>query len=609
MLGLAAVLVLGVSAQWLAWRINIPSILILLLLGIIAGPITGFIDPDELFGEAFFPIISLSVAIILFEGGLSLKFSELRSTGLVVQRLLIVGALISWILGSLAAHYIIGLDFPLAVLLGAILVVTGPTVIIPLLMQVRPVERVSSVLRWESILIDPIGAVIAVLVYEAIVAGRFNEITWMAGFGIMKTLFYGGGIGAGAALFMILSLKRYLIPDFLQNPVTLMTVVAAYTLSNLLQSESGLLAVTVMGVVLANQKSVDIKHIVEFKENLRVLLLAGLFILLAARLKVADMKLLSVGSFIFIFVLIVFVRPISVLASTVFSDLKWRERAFIASVAPRGIVAAAVSSVFAIRMVENGYPQGSVLLPITFLVIIVTVLFYGIGGSTFARRLGVEQPTPQGFLILGSQPWAVEIAKAVKDAGFKVVIVDTNLNNIFAARMQGITSYYGSGLSETALKEIGLEGIGRLLAITPNNEVNSLAVLHFNKVFESSELYQLLPHEEEGKKGKREVPKHLRGRLVFGGDTDYWYLARRFASGAIIKKTKLTEEFGYEEFRKKYQTAIPLFLINETGQLSVFTVDKPLKPGPGNVIISIVDAADEKAVKKEAKAADEAHQY
>lgn len=603
-MGLAAVLVMGISAQWLAWRVNIPSILILLVLGIIAGPVTGLIDPDKLFGNALFPIISLSVAVILFEGGLSLKFSGLRTKGLVVQRLLITGTLLSWFLGALAAHYIIGLDFPLSVLLGAILVVTGPTVIIPLLRQVRVKEKVSSILRWESILIDPVGAVISVLVYEAIAAGRFHEVTWVAALGIIKTVLYGGGVGCGAAIFMVFALRRYLIPDFLQNPVNLMMVVGAYTVSNMLQSESGLLAVTVMGVFLANQKSVDVKHIVEFKENLRVLLLSGLFILLAARLKVADLKLLSAGSFFFLVVLIVFVRPIAVMASTIFSDLKWRERAFIASVAPRGIVAAAVASIFAIRLVESGYPQGSVLLPVTFLVIIATVLFYGVGASTFARRLGIEQLTPQGVLMLGAQPWSVEIAKALKDAGLKVLIVDTNLNNILAARMKGIDAYCGSALSETALRELGLEGIGRLLAITPNNEVNSLAVLHFNKVFERSELYQILPEEEEVKRGKKAAPKHLRGRFVFGHNTDYWYLARRFASGAIIKKTKLTEEFGYEEFRKKYPTAVPLFLINETGALSVFTVDKPVKPGPGHVIISIVDEVEEKAGAKEVPSAE-----
>ncbi|MFQ5735294.1 MAG: cation:proton antiporter [Thermodesulfobacteriota bacterium] len=590
LLGLSGIIVLGIFAQWIAWRLKVPSILLLLVFGFVAGPITGFISPDEIFGQSLFPFISLSVAVILFEGGLSLKFFELRATGSVVHRLITVGALVAWALGAAAAYYILGLDLPMAVLLGSIILVTGPTVIGPLLAHVRPVGKVASVLRWEGILIDPIGAVLAVLVYEAIIGGRFHQVPSVALMGIVRTLMLGGAAGLIGAVIVVLFLKYYWVPDFLQSPMTLLTMILSFMASNLLQPESGLLAVTVMGVALANQRSVTIKHIIEFKENLRVLLIAGLFIILAARLDLSDLRYLGFSSFFFLFLLIVIIRPVSVLISTMFTDLEWKEKVFLAFVAPRGIVAAAVSSVFSLRLMDAGYANAGELAPVTFFVIAGTVIFYGLGAPVIARRLNLSQPNPQGVLIIGAYPWAIEIARAVKEAGFKVLVADTNWNNIHAARMSGLTTYYGSVLSEAIFQETGLEGIGRMLAFTPNYGVNSLAVLHFNKLFESSELYQLVPQKEEGVGPKGEpVSKHLRGRFLFGKDVNFSYLTHKFYAGAIVKKTRLTEKFDFDAFQQRYGSVVPLFLISEEGKLSVFTIDKQLEPRPGDTILSLVD--------------------
>ncbi len=595
--GLAGVIVLGVSAQWIAWRLKFPSILLLLVFGFIAGPITGLIKPDLLLGDLFFPVVSLSVAIILFEGGLSLKLTELRKTGTAVQRIVTLGALVTWVLCAIAAHYILGFEPPLAVLLGAILVVSGPTVIIPLLRHVQPTARVASLLRWEGILIDPVGAVFAVLVYEAIVAGgllEITEITMTAILGILKTIVAGGITGAAGALAIIVFLRRFWLPDFLQNPVTLMVVVCVFAVSNVFQPESGLMAVTVMGVVLANQNIVAVRKIILFKENLRVLIIAGLFILLAARLDTGDFADLSLfKGLAFLFFLMLVVRPAAVLVSTLFTEFNWRERVFISFVSPRGIVAAAISSVFALRMMDAGYHQASQILPVTFLVIIGTVAINGLGCAYVARRLKVARPHPQGILMLGAHPWAVKIAKAVKDAGFKVVCIDTNHNNIFSARMEGIEAHYGSGLAETAVRDIDLDGIGRLFALTPNDSVNSLVILHFEEVFDRSELYQIRPYDEEKLK-KEAVSKHLRGRYLFGPEINYRHLARRFSQGAVVKRTKLTEEFDYKAYLKRYGEGVsPLFLITEGGALLVFTHDNPPVPQPGQTILGIVDPVDE----------------
>lgn len=585
LLGLSGIIVLGIFAQWLAWRLKLPSILLLLIFGFAAGPLTGFIKPDLLFGESLFPLVSIFVALILFEGGLSLKINELRATGNVVQRLISVGALVTWFLTSVGAIYILKMDTTTSVLLGAVTLVTGPTVVIPLLRLVRPKGRVASILKWEGILIDPIGAMLAVLVFEAIIAGRFHEVPSMTVAGIFKTFLTGTLTGGAGAFAIILFLRHYLIPDFLQSPVTLMSVVGVFTASNLMQAESGLLAVTIMGIVLTNQKFVDIKHIIEFKENLRVLLLAVLFIVLSARLELSDFQGLGLKSIVFLAGLIFAVRPLAVLSSTLGSDLSWRERIFIAFVAPRGIVAASVASVFALELSRAGFPGANILASVTFLVIIGTVIFYGITASALAGILRLAQPSPQGVLIIGAHSWTTAIAKAIMDAGYKVIMVDTNWENITTARMAGVQTYFGSALSESILHELDLEGIGRVLALTPNYSVNSLAVLRFNEVFDKSELYQLSP---DTRREKEPVTRHLHGRFLFWPEVTFEDFAEMFSSGAAVKKSSFTEQFDYTAFKKIHKNAVPLFLITEKGELQVVTNDQEPNPLPGQSLITVV---------------------
>lgn len=595
--GLAGIIILGVGAQWLAWRLHLPSILLLLIVGFVAGPVTGILDPDTLLGDLLLPVVSLSVAVILFEGGLSLSFSELPKVGTVVRNLISIGVLVTWVIGAGAARLILGLDFALALLLGAILVVTGPTVIGPLLRHVRPTGSVGSILKWEGILNDPIGAMVSVLVFQAVLSGGFREATTLAVMGFLKTAFIGVIIGVLGQWLMTQLLKHYWIPDFLQNPVALMMVVSAFAVSNLLQPESGLLAVTVMGVALANQKTAAVKHIIEFKENLRVLLISILFILLAARLQVSTLTHINMGSLAFLGILMLVARPASVALSTLGSGLSWQERLFLSWLAPRGIVAGAISSVFSLRLVEAGYPQAELLVPLTFLVIVGTVAIYGITAFPAARWLKLAQANPQGVLIIGAHPLSRAIAKTLHSEDCNVLLADNKWENVSAARMEGLPAYYGSVLADYALDEIELGGIGRLLALTPNDEVNALAALHFVGVFGRSEVYQLPPESEVV--GGKEVlsPRHLRGRLLFGEGATYTYLTSRFAAGAVIKKTALTEEFDYEAFQKLYgAAAVPLLLISQNGELTVFTKNNPPRPRPGQTLISLV-SFEERTVK------------
>lgn len=592
LLGLAGIIALGIAAQWLSWRLRMPAILLLLVVGFVAGPVTGLIDPVGLFGDLLFPIVSLSVAVILFEGGLSLDIAELRDIGRVVRNLISTGVIVTWLLASVLAYTLLDLQLELAVLFGALLVVTGPTVIVPLLRHIRPGPRVGSAVKWEGIVNDPIGAILAVLVFEVVVSGGFEAGLTAAAAGILKALLVGGGLGLLGAALIIVLLRRYWIPDYLQNPVALATLVLVYTLANRAQAESGLLAVTAMGSALASQTIVSIRAIVEFKENLRVLLISVLFIVLAARLPLHDPDYLSFGSFLFLAGLTFLVRPAAVALSTLGSKLNWRERVFLGFMAPRGIVAAAVASVFAEELVHAGYATAERLVPLVFLVIVGTVGLYGIFAPVAARVLRVATPNPQGVLLVGAAAWVRATAAVLQKSGFNVVLVDSNWANAAAARRQGLHAVYTNILTDRALEELELhlDGIGRLLALTPNDEVNALATLHLEEVFDRAHVYQLPPPSGERAREARGIPQHLRGRLLFGASATHQSLSERFARGAEVKRTRLTEEFDYRAFETMYgDRALPLFIIRGSKELAVVTAADPPSFKTGEVLVSLVD--------------------
>ncbi|MGE3800811.1 MAG: cation:proton antiporter [Candidatus Kapaibacterium sp.] len=586
LIGLTSILVLGIVAQWLAWRFVLPSILILLAFGFLAGPVLGFIEPNAILGDLLFPIVSVSVAIILFEGGLTLRFSELSEIGKVVRNLVTVGALITWVGSSLAAYLLFDLNLGIAILLGAILVVSGPTVVMPLLRHVRPNRRIGSILKWEGIVIDPIGALLAVVVFEVIISGNIIEKTFVTLEGLILTILIGTAIGIGAALFFVLLLKRYWIPDFLHNPVSLMTVVGAFAISNTIQHESGLFAVTVMGIALANQKMVDMKHILEFKENLRVLLISSIFIILAGRLDLGSVTTyITFDMLLFLGALILLIRPIASFVSSIRSPLKWKERIFLAWMAPRGIVAAAVSAIFGLSLAEKNIADAEQLAPLTFLVIVGTVTIYGLTAGPIARLLGVAMPGTQGLLIVGAHSWGRAIGKALQEVGFRVLLVDTNMANVSAAKNMGLFSSHGSVLSEYILDKIELEGIGRMLALTSNDEVNALAALYFTERFGRSEVYQL-PPSDKNRAQRSSVPQNLRGRILFTPDATYEYFEENFEAGAVIQSTLFTDKYNFDDFMAEHaNSVVPLFVIGSDLTLQAFTETTVPEALPGQRLI------------------------
>ncbi|MEW4527018.1 sodium:proton antiporter [Maioricimonas sp. JC845] len=594
LVALAGVFVLGSLAQWIAWRLRLPSILLLLGFGFLAGPVFGFVNPDELLGELLFPVVSLSVAVILFEGSLSLQLGELREIGRVLGYLLTFGAGITWLLTTLAAYFVLGLEFHTSLLLGALLVVTGPTVIGPLLRQIRPIGRVGPIARWEGIVIDPVGAVLAVLVFEAeaaIQAARFDIATLDAASGLMGTVASGVVFGLLAGVILEFVLTRHYVPDYLQSPVTLMFVFAAFVSSNVIKHESGLAAVTIMGVYLANRHAVPLRHILEFKENLTVVLVSSLFILLTARLDPLVMMDFGWRGLLFCVVMILVVRPVSVFFATLGSPLTWAERGFLAWLAPRGIVAAAVASVFAIRL---GPEAGHGLVPATFLVIAATVVVYGLTAFPLARRLGLAMADPQGVLIASAHAGARAIAHGLQEAGFPVLLVDTNHWNIQQARMEGLRTAQMNILSEQTVNDLDLGGIGRFLGMTSNDGVNSLAALRLADIFGRAEVYQFTPIRKAEK--QEEAAHHLRARFLFGPDVTYEVLDEKFAAGWRIKITKLTQEFDYAAFRAQYGDEALVLFTCQNGQLTVRTTDSKSVPTAGQKLIAMVAPDENSAV-------------
>lgn len=583
---LALILVLGALAQWLGSLIRLPSILLLLLFGFLAGPILGLIRPDKLFGDLLLPFVSISVALILFEGGLTLNLRELAGGGRVVIMLVTVGALVTWALASVAAYYLIeDFDFRLSLLAGAILTVTGPTVVLPLLRHIRPTGTVNAILKWEGIVIDPIGAVLAVIAFEIVLEGRFGEALPQAAWTVARTLLMGTAVGLAGAFILALAIRRYWVPDHIHMLVTTMLVVAVFAGSNWLLHESGLMAVTAMGIALANQRYADMRHILEFKENLRLFLLSTVFVLLSARLKLGDFAGVGVGTLLFLAALLFVVRPACAFVSTIGSGLQWRERAFIACMAPRGIVAAAITSVFALMLEERGLVTARLLVSVVFASIVGTVLVYGLTGSLVARKLGLADSNPQGILILGGGKFGRELAAAIQGLGFRALVVDLNRENIVAAQMEGISTHFGSILAEDALEKLDLSGLGRFFALTSNDEVNSLAVHRFTHVFGRSGLFQLSPQRSDS--GRAKISAQLQGRLLFNPNATFEIIDDLMAAGATIRATKLTPEFDFAAFRQRAGEEAMLLLVVDGGRIHVVAADEKASPRAGQTIVSL----------------------
>jgi len=596
---LAVIGLSGLLCQWLAWSVKLPAILFLLLAGIFLGPTLDWLKPDQLLGDLFFPLVSLSVAIILFEGSLTLKFEEIRGLASVVRRLVSIGVLITWLIMSTACHLLLNLNWPLSLLFGSLVVVTGPTVIIPMLRSVRPNARIASILRWEGIVIDPIGALLAVLVYESIVSfGQGGEISHTL-LVFLKTLLVGGVFGCLSGYLLGIVLRRQLLPSYLHNLATVALVLMVFAGSNALQHESGLLSVTLMGIWLANMRNVNVEEILSFKENLSTLLISGLFILLAARIDLNQLAELGWSALMLLLCIQFIARPLAVATATLGTGLNWRERFLIGWIGPRGIVAAAISALFALRLEAAGFEQASLLVALTFIIIIGTVVFQSATSRPLARFLKVSEPSPRGFLIVGANPVARAIGSVLESQGFTALLSDSNWENIKAARMDGLNTFYGNPVSEYADSHLELVGIGHLLGLSPHRELNALACMRYRLEFGEKRLFSLPSANQENASEKQVIASKHKGHTLFNNDLSFSKFASLLSQEAKTRVTTLSETFSFNDLINQQQNKLyPLFAIDNKDRIHVFCDDREITPEAGWSVISLEQAQAEPDANK-----------
>lgn len=512
MLELAGIIILGILAQWVAWRFKIPAILPLILIGLLVGPIaaefitedhTKYIEPiwdgtKGLFpGEGLYYFVSLAISIILFEGGLTLKRDEIRNVGPVITKLITLGSAITFFGAGVLAHYIFGLRWDLSFLFSGLIIVTGPTVITPILRNIPLKKDVSAVLKWEGILIDPIGALVAVLVFEFISVGGDSGFTKIALIEFGKIILFGTSFGFTFAHLLAFVINKKWIPHYLMNVVSLSTVLLVFVESEIFAHESGLLAVVVMGMVLGNGKLKNLKELLYFKESLSVLLISILFILLAANIDYSDLKLLYTWDTAILFALVVFViRPLAVFVSTWGSNLKSNERFFISWVGPRGIVAAGIASLFGSKLLKQGVEGAEYITPLVFMVVLGTVLLNATTARLFSKIVGVFLKNSDGILIVGASKASRLIADYLQEFGKRVVLIDSNKTFVETANKKGLEAFEFNIYDDDLSDNIELNDIGYLIAMTGSDAVNQYALNNLSKEFGEHGAFRVATAEE-----------------------------------------------------------------------------------------------------------------
>ena len=580
MLELASIVILGIFAQWIAWKFKIPAILPLILIGLFFGPISTFISSDGqqwiqpiwngskgLFaGENLFYFVSLAISIILFEGGLTLKRSEIKNLGPVITKLITLGAAITFFGAGILAHYIFGLSWKISLLFGGLVIVTGPTVISPILRNIPLKKDVSAVLKWEGILIDPIGALIAVLVFEFIIVGGDNAYTKTALIEFGKIILFGFTFGFTFGHALIYIIKKKWVPHYLLNVVSLSMVLLVFVESDVFAHESGLLAVVVMGLVVGNANLPNLKELLYFKESLSVLLISILFILLAANVTIDDLlRVYNLKSAILFGCIVFLIRPLGVFLSTIGANLKLNEKIFISWVGPRGIVAAGIASLFGTKLVQIQEPGAEYITPLVFLIVLGTVLLNATTARPFAKIIGVFLKSSKGIMIVGANNFSRLIAQYLSKNQRHIVLIDTNRENINEAQKMGLQAIEADIFSEDLTSNIEFSDIGYLLALTASKAVNDYALNNFGKKLGENGAYRLITDQEI------ESPKKLSNQaMLFSTTDDFINLSEAARDYPNIQELPVNSTAELEDIIKKLTTSktqLPLFVKNKNGQL------------------------------------------
>jgi len=583
---LVSILVAGIVCQWLAWRFRLPAIVLLAACGLVLGPITGWIQPSVDFGQGLGAVTSLFVAIILFEGGLNLQFHELRETAQVTRRLTSVGVILAWILGIAMAHWVGGLSWAVSSLLGAILVVTGPTVIMPLLKHAKLNRRTASYLKWEGIINDPIGVLLAVLVYQYLLYSGEGPALQSVVASLGLALAVSAVLGGGVAYTLGHCFRQGWIPEYLKAPSIIAAVLAVYALSDLVQHESGLLSTTLMGVVMGNMGLRSLDEMRRFKEYITIILVSFLFVVLTASLTMASIQAIHWQLIAMVFGFVFVVRPLAVFLATIRTDCSWQDRVLIAWIAPRGVVAAASAGAFAPALIEAGFSDAEYLVPAVFMLIFATILAHGFSLGPLTKLLKLGSPGKGRVLIVGASPWTVELANSLGKIGQDVVIADTEWGRLQSARQQGVNTWFGEVLSDMADEAMALDNIYTVLAATGNNHYNSMVCNHFAPHLGRHRVFQ--PFDSGYERSKRVVSETRRGITAFSANVSFAELWTRMIRGWVIRKTVITETYTEKDFLAKLpEDAVRLAIIPESGKLEWLS-QKARKLQTGDTVISFI---------------------
>jgi len=588
------IFLLGIGSQWVAWRYRIPAIVVMSITGLIAGPFLGIMNPEEDFGNLYEPLISVAVAIILFEGSLSLKFKELRGLGKPIFRIATIGAFIAWILGSLTAHYMAGLSWAVSFVIGGLFIVTGPTVIMPLLRQSKLRPRPAKILKWEGIVVDPIGVLLAVFAFQVIQYITSPDIhgTTIAAF--ISVSFIAATLGFVLGRLIGWMFENGYVPEFLKSPVVFTVVIFCFTIVDVYVKGTGLLSVTAMGMTLANMgisSVVDMRH---FKENVSMLLISAIFIMLSASLKTETLlEIFNPNIIGYVILMMIVVRPLSIFVSTINSGLTLAEKTLVGWIAPRGIVALTVSSYFASILLEAGYKDAEILTTLTFALVFATVVAHGFSLGPIAKRLNLSLEGRPGTLIVGSNPFTVELAQSLMKANLPVKIVDSSWKRLREARLAGVPFHHGEMLAEQTDYNLNTIPFDYMLAATKHYSYNSLICTTFIPEYGRTNVFKVSPYEQL-ELDTREIRDQVGGRTLFDQEVSLEDLNEKVKKGYVFRQTVITEEFPYEQYlANKELEAVFLYLIKPSGVLKYFSEEMRTVPGTGDTIVSLTPPVKE----------------
>lgn len=600
-LTIALALAAGMMAQTAAHHLRIPAIVVLLLTGVLLGPDLADVIRPAVLGDALGMLTGFAVAIILFEGGMSLRIQRLKREQRSIRQLITIGGAITVIGGALTAHVILGWDWRMSALFGTLVMVTGPTVINPLLQRLKVKRNVAVVLEAEGVLIDAIGAIVAVVALEAALSP--------AGENIMGSLLHvierlGGGAAMGLGFgFLLVGLlnAQDMVPEGIENVFTLCMVLAVFQVSNALLPESGIAAVTVAGIVVGNSKTRIKEDLADFKEELTVMMIGMLFVLLAADVRLAEVRALGLPGVFTVLALMFLVRPANVFVSTVKSSLTMKERLFISWIGPRGIVAAAVASLFAVEFARKGLTGGNELRALVFLVITATVMTAGLTGGFMARWLRLKRPSNFGWVIMGANELARALAKLLKENGQEVVCIDSNPEACTAAENDCTRVLFANALQPSTLLRAEIDTRRGALAVTPNEEVNLLFIQKASRLARSLQLFTALKRFSQSVSPK--MVEETGAQVLFGKpvDVEFW--------SARIRRKEISIQYWESietQPEKGLKAEITSFMGENAGVALALLRDEKLSPigsrskyRKGDQVVVLVFAAERQKLEEQ----------